>query len=155
MRCSKEIERKFLVKELPKGYKEWKSEEILQGYIIAGDDGEVRIRKKGNRYYLTVKGAGDLSRPEKEIELTEEQYKTLWPLTIGRRIKKVRYEKELGHSIAELDIYKEKLKGLKIVEVEFTSEKEANNFKAPPWFGEEVTRDARYKNKNLAVNGKP
>ncbi len=151
-----EIERKFLIKKLPKDFKKYPSQLFVQGYIMVGDDGsEVRIRKEGREAYLTVKSAGDLLREERATKLTRKQLKSLWPLTIGRRIEKIRYKIKLANKIAYLDIYKGRLKGLKIVEVEFNSVKEAKGFKPPEWFGKEVTYDERYKNKNLAINGKP
>lgn len=151
-----EIERKFLVKKLPKAYKKYPSRLVIQGYIVATDDGsEVRIRKERGKLYLTIKIGGDLKRTERTIQLTKRQFMSLWPLTLGRRIKKVRYEIKLGENIAELDIYSDKLKGLKIVEVEFNSVREARKFKLPKWFGKEVTYDKRYKNRNLAIYGLP
>lgn len=152
----KEIERKFLVKKLPKAYKECPSGLLMQGYVVIADDGlEVRIRKEGREAYLTVKGAGDLERKETEIRLSQKQLKTLWHLTKDRRIEKMRYKIRLDKKFAYLDIYRGKLRGLKIVEVEFNSIKEANNFMPPDWFGKEVTYDRWYKNKNLAIYGLP
>ena len=52
--------------------------------------------------------------------------------------------------MAELDIYYGELEGLITVETEFKSEKEANEFIVPNWYGKEITYDKRYKNKNLA-----
>jgi CYTH domain-containing protein len=36
------------------------------------------------------------------------------------------------------------------IEVEFSSESQARAFTPPPWFGQEVTHDARYTNAELA-----
>ncbi len=45
-----EIERKFLVNELPADLENYPHNEIMQGYlIIKENDIEVRIRKKGER----------------------------------------------------------------------------------------------------------
>jgi adenylate cyclase len=41
------------------------------------------------------------------------------------------------------------------VEVEFKTEEESDQFVIPNWFGKEVTDDEKYKNKNLAMSGKP
>ncbi|MEO0166524.1 MAG: adenylate cyclase, partial [candidate division WOR-3 bacterium] len=94
-------------------------------------------------------------RDEREIQLSQKQLRVLWPITKGRRIEKIRYKIKSDNKIIYLDIYKGKLKGLKIAEVEFKSVKEAKKFKPPEWFGKEVTYDKRYKNKNLAIYGKP
>ncbi|MEO0183961.1 MAG: CYTH domain-containing protein [candidate division WOR-3 bacterium] len=156
MRKCKEIERKFLVNKLFKSYKKLPCNLIIQGYITISNNGlEVRIRKIDNKVYLTIKSIGDLIRDEREIQLSQKQLRVLWPITKGRRIEKIRYKIKSDNKIIYLDIYKGKLKGLKIAEVEFKSVKEAKKFKPPEWFGKEVTYDKRYKNKNLAIYGKP
>ena len=53
----------------------------------------------------------------------------------------------------EIDIFLGALYGLKICEVEFSTEEEAKSFVPPVWFGAEVTNDSRFKNKNLALKG--
>ena len=50
-----EIERKFLVKEKPFRL-EKKSLHIRQGYIVNDQKQVIRVREKGNEYFLTVKG---------------------------------------------------------------------------------------------------
>ncbi|MCL4152502.1 UNVERIFIED_CONTAM: hypothetical protein GTU68_019859 [Idotea baltica] len=146
-----EIERKWLVETLPDLSKA-RRYKIIQGYISIAENGdEVRLRKKDNLYFQTIKSKGGLVRSEVEIKLTEEQFNTLWPTTEDKRIVKTRYEIPINSLIAEVDIYKENLEGLKIVEVEFSTIEEAELFSFPNWFGKEVTEDEAYKNKNLAV----
>lgn len=156
---STENERKFLVKELPENYKSFKHKNVTQGYIaICDNKTEVRLRKKGDKYFETVKKGSGKTRSEHEVGFTEEQYIALWETTEGQRIEKVRYEipRESGKPI-ELDIYSGKLEGLLTTEVEFSSEKESNDFDSqiPEWFGKEVTNDERLKNQYLALNGLP
>lgn len=151
-----EIERKFLIKELPPEIDFYPHSEIMQGYLMITDNGvEVRVRKKGGRCYHTVKLGSGLVRKEAEKEITEADFREQWPATEGKRVQKVRYEIEHDELIIELDIYSGKLEGLIIAEVEFESEEESSHFEPPEWFGEEVTHDERYKNKNLALHGKP
>lgn len=151
-----EIERKFLVINLPSGLKKYPRHEIRQGYLAVMEDGtEVRLRQKGQTYFLTVKSGGRLQRDEVEIKLTCDQFTRLWPLTIGRRIEKVRHEIEHAGNFIELDVYGSSLKGLVTAEVEFQSLEDSESFVPPEWFGGEVTQDERYKNKNLAVHGLP
>jgi acetylornithine aminotransferase len=50
-----EIERKFLVKEKP-FHLARKSLIIRQGYIVNDQKQVIRVREKGNDYFLTVKG---------------------------------------------------------------------------------------------------
>jgi len=79
----------------------------------------------------------------------------LWNCTLGKRVQKTRYEIPYNKKIIELDFYHDTLDGLIIAEVEFSSEVESNEFIIPNWFGEEVTENKFYKNKNLALFGKP
>ena len=73
--------------------------------------------------------------------------------TEGQRIEKARYELFHREQRCELDIFQGRLAGLMTVEVEFTSEIRGQHFNPPDWFGEEITYDACYKNKNLARHG--
>jgi len=147
-----EIERKFLV-DHPPDLENFSSEEILQGYLLITDEKEIRIRKKGDTYYQTVKVGEGLSRKEIEREIGKFQFEDLWPETEGKRIEKRRYRIHYDTILIELDVYAGKLTGLIIAEVEFGSEEESRLFEPPPWFGPEVTYDDRYKNKNLALSG--
>jgi adenylate cyclase len=150
----KEIERKFLVATLPENLEQYPHKEIVQGYIAITPDGtEVRLRKKGEKYFQTIKSGLGKIRGEHEIEITEDQFNTLWPTTEGKRVEKVRYEIPVGENIIELDIYSGDLNGLLTAEVEFNSEEGSNSFEPPVWLGKEVTEDKRYKNQNLALHG--
>jgi len=151
-----EIERKFLVNELPSEIDFYPHSEIVQGYLMITDNGiEVRVRKKGGRCYHTVKSGSGLVRKESEKEISESEFIEQWPGTQGKRVQKVRYEIEYDEHIIELDIYSGNLAGLVVAEVEFESEEDSTHFEPPEWFGEEVTHDERYKNKSLALNGRP
>jgi CYTH domain-containing protein len=147
---NKEIERKFLLDVLPAAIEDIHPVRIEQGYLAIDQDGkEVRLRQIGNRYYLTVKSEGKLSRQELETEITKEQFDILWPGTAGKRLVKDRYLFEEQGNTIEIDVYHGELEGLKVAEVEFSAEKEAHDFQPFSWMGKEVTDDLRYKNKHL------
>ena len=151
-----EIERKFLVAELPPELGSLEGTLIQQGYVkVADNDFELRLRQKNDCFYQTIKRGSGLVREEYEIEITREQFESLWPLTVDRRIQKVRYKLPLENHVCELDVFDDSLKGLQLVEVEFESVEQSGNFKPPAWFGDEVTEDGRYKNKQLATHGLP
>jgi adenylate cyclase len=145
-----EIERKFLIKNLPKKLLEnIRGEEILQGYIQISPE-EIRLRKRDIKFFLTMKSEGGVSREEVEVEVSKPIFDILWPLTKDKRIEKVRYTIPLGELKAEIDVYSnQKI----VVEVEIPTEH--FDFVIPNWFGKEVTEDKWYKNKNLAVYGFP
>lgn len=151
-----EIERKFLVRELPVYVTNTAPAAIRQGYITrSGDSVEVRLREKAGRFYQTVKSKGGKTRTEVELSLTKEQFDELWPLTAGRQVEKKRYVTEWRGFIIETDVYEGRLAGLLTAEVEFGSEEESAGFTPPEWFAEELTEDQRYKNRILATNGLP
>lgn len=151
---TQEVERKWLVRELP-DLSGIEGTEIVQGYIVATPDQEVRIRRKGESFTQTVKSSGGLVREETEVPLTQEQYVGLWETTAGRRLEKTRYKIRHGDFMIELDLYNGAHEGLMVAEVEFSTVQEAQAFSPPAWFGPEVTNDQRYKNKNLALSGSP
>ena len=150
-----EIERKFLIDIPPENLEKYASYEINQGYLIITKDAELRIRKKGNQHFQTIKTGEGLSRNEAEIGITPDQFNALWPLTEGKRVHKTRYEIEYDDLIIELDIYSGNLEGLYTAEIEFLTEEKSNQFEPPKWFGKDITEDGRYKNKNLALFGIP
>jgi CYTH domain-containing protein len=151
-----EIERKFLVRRLPKDLSKHKSHKIIQGYTEITEDGtETRLRQKENAYTQTVKSGKGLERQEVETELTEGQFSKLWPNTKGKRVEKMRFDLPYKDWIIEVDVYEGALEGLVTAEVEFSSREEAESFTPPDWMNQEVTQDDRYKNKNLALHGLP
>ena len=151
-----EIERTFLIKSLPEGISSCLSAHIEQGYLGFGDgdEPERRIRKltEGDKvsYFYTEKGKGDLCREEEEYEIPAYSYENLRELVISATLEKTRYYFPIGELTAELDVYGGSLEGLTVAEVEFTSLEQAESFEPPAFFGEEITYDKKYRNKNLA-----
>src|SRR3954464_9666265 len=152
-----EIERKFLLTAPPPGLEAHPAKRLEQGYVALDDRGaEVRVRRAGDAVTLAIKSAPGLVRVEEEIALDERRFDVLWPLTEGRRVVKTRYLVPLdGGLTAEVDVYDEALRGLLTAEVEFPSEAAARAWAPPDWMGPEVTGDARYANRELAVAGRP
>jgi CYTH domain-containing protein len=148
-----EIERKFLVKTLPENLENYNNDDIIQGYISFKP--EIRVRKRGEKYYYTEKGEGTLFREETEKEITEAEFSRFFEKCNGVYLEKTRYLIPLENNlVAELDIYKGKLSHLKVIEVEFSNLEHANGFIPPEWFGEEITEKTEFRNKNLALIAK-
>ena len=158
-----EIERKYLVRQLPEPLSSYNFHRIAQGYLCTRP--VVRIRKSDDTYYLTYKGSGLMVREEYNLPLTREAYEHLLPKINGLLIAKTRYLIPLSpaeHGLAglrssnsamltaELDVFEGPLAPLMLVEVEFESVEEADAFIAPDWFGEDVTEDGRYHNSSLS-----
>ena len=147
-----EIERKFLVKKLPENLEEYEKKHISQGYLCTNP--VVRIRRSNEEYFLTYKGRGKMVREEYEFPLTAEAYEHMLPKIDGLLIDKIRYLIPLDKKhTAELDIFQGQLSPLRLIEVEFESEEDANSFEAPEWFGDDVTNSKDYHNSNLSQRG--
>lgn len=144
-----EIERKFLVKNIPdlNGVKHC---EIKQGYFSIIP--EKRVRQMDDKFFITEKGQGDLVREEREWEIDAESAKKYFEMSKTYIIEKRRYFLPYGEFTVELDIYGGKHQGLIVAEVEFDSEESAHKFSPPEWFGEDITRNKTYKNMVLAQN---
>src|SRR5437660_8610758 len=148
---SREIERKFLLKQLPERLKQVRRCVIAQGYLAAEPGGRhVRLRKKGKTASLTFKVGCGAHREEREIKLSAKQFTALWPATVGRRLRKLRHEVPWKNLIIEIDSYRGRNAGLIVAEVEFPTHAAARKFQPPRWFGREVTGEKRYSNVRLA-----
>lgn len=144
-----EIERKFLIKYVNFALEKYEYKDIEQSYLSFKP--EKRIRKANTSYFYTEKSDGELIRSELEKSISETEYEKLSSKSISQKIKKRRYLIPLSKGqIAELDVFSGNLEGLILVEVEFQDSFDAENFNVPEWFGEEVTYNQKYKNKNLA-----
>lgn len=144
-----EIERKFLVKNLPDNLETFEQKRISQGYLCTNP--VVRIRRSNDEYFLTYKGRGLVEREEHEFPLTAEAFEHMLPKIDGILIDKIRYLIPLDEKhTAELDVFQGKLAPLRLVEVEFASLEDAESFVAPDWFGDDVSNSGEYHNSNLS-----
>jgi adenylate cyclase len=142
-----EIERKFLVKGT--SWQSGNGTSIRQGYLHNETDGTVRVRAKGERAYLTIKGnTTGITRLEFEYEIPlEEANQVLDELCQKPLIEKIRYEVHVSGSKWEIDEFLGENAGLVVAEIEL--EDENQEFTKPDWLGEEVSGDFRYQNANL------
>lgn len=144
-----EIERKFLIKEIPEDLNVTKIREIEQGYLNTAP--VVRIRKDNDQYELTYKSKGMMVREEYNMPLTKEAYEHLREKVDGRIIAKTRHEIPIENGLkVELDIFHGDLAPLQLAEVEFPTEEAANAFVPLAWFGEDVTNNPFYHNSNMS-----
>lgn len=144
-----EIERKYLVSELPEKLSSYPHRLIEQGYLSTNP--VVRVRKDNDSYYLTYKGSGMMAREEYNLPLNKEAYEHLLKKADGNIITKTRYEIPDGTGkTIELDIFEGVFKGTILAEVEFNSIDEANSYTPPVWFTKDVTMDKEYHNSNMS-----
>lgn len=144
-----EIERKFLIKEIPFDLSGYNKKEIEQAYLCTKP--VVRIRKSDAEYYLTYKGKGKIAREEYNLPLTEEAYLHLLKKADGNILTKTRYEIPTDNNlIIELDIFSGKFEGLILAEVEFETLEQANAYEPPEWFGRDVSITGEFQNNKLS-----
>ena len=144
-----EIERKFLVSNNSFLDDFSQSNRIVQGYLSSHPERTVRVRIKGNRGFLTIKGKSEgFSRFEWEKEIDIEEAEKLLQLCESGTIDKIRYDVIFGTHIFEVDVFYGENEGLVIAEIELQAENEA--FEKPLWLGQEVTEDLRYYNSYLS-----
>lgn len=142
-----EIERKFLV--LPDALRLPEAGVPLsQWYIMRGDDRSLRVRRKGDRFILTVKAGKGVSRTEIERDLSAQEANVLIASALDAPVEKTRHLVPVGGHIWEVDVFEGRNRGLVMAEVELSAEDEG--FDLPIWAGPEVTTDPRFQNTNLA-----
>jgi adenylate cyclase len=146
---ARETERKFLVKgEFT--HQAQNKIRIIQGYLCSVPERTVRVRVKGDKGYLTIKGIGNASgasRYEWEKEIPVSEAEELMKICEPGVIDKSRYQIKSGDVTFEVDEFYGENQGLVIAEVELESE--SHDFVKPEWLGEEVTGDVRYYNSML------
>ena len=150
---AQEIERKFLVKNDRFKNEAVRATRIVQGYLSSAPERTVRVRIRGDKGFLTVKGIGNetgASRFEWEIEIPKEDAEKLLRICEPGIIDKTRYLVKIGEHVFEVDEFYGENEGLVLAEVELKAENEA--FEKPAWLGEEVTGDVRYYNSMLMKN---
>ncbi|WP_298504276.1 CYTH domain-containing protein [uncultured Maribacter sp.] len=146
-----EIERKFLVNSDSYKKEAKIKTRIVQGFLNTHPERTVRIRIKGERGFITVKGKGNdtgVSRYEWEKEITILEAEELLKIAEPGSIDKFRYEVLVGNHVFEVDEFFGDNKGLVIAEVELSSEEET--FEKPKWLGKEVSGITKYYNSQLS-----
>lgn len=138
-----ELERTFLAKYLPDldGCEKVKIKDI---YVPASNRHPViRIRKKGNNYMVTKKEPEeeDVSEQnEYSIPLTEEEFRAFKEVD-GKELVKFRYYMNWNGRTAEIDVFKEDLEGLVLVDFEFETKEGKKNFDPPEFCLADVTQE--------------
>ena len=145
-----EIEHKYLVvNDSYKGMATGKVE-IRQGYLNRNPDRTVRIRKMGDKGFITVKGRnkGEL-RLEFEYEIPCHDAEEILKLAEPGIVEKTRYFIPYSGLLWEVDEFHGSLGGVTVAEVELT---EVDiTYQKPPWIGEDITGNPKYYNSNLKV----
>jgi adenylate cyclase len=146
---AQEIERKFLVSG-PFREHATRATRITQGYLSSVPERTVRVRIKGDRGFITIKGIGSASgatRYEWEKEIPVAEVEDLLRICEPGVIHKTRHLVPVGAHTYEVDEFHGDNDGLVVAELELDGEDQA--FDRPGWLGAEVTGDTRYYNSML------
>ena len=145
----KEIEHKYLVDHVA-----WQALSkpapvpIIQGFISRSPESTVRIRIKGNKGFIAIKGKSvGITRTEFEYEIPLQDAEDLLNEFTDKQIRKERYEIVIRDHIWEVDVFEGALKGLILAEVEVKSEEE--KFELPHWVTQDVSTNPDYYNSVL------
>lgn len=150
---TQDIERVFIVKEVPKDLIPFETKKVYQNYLSVSKDTEIRIRLQDEngvrKYDMAFKNGTGLTRVKENIKIKEVDYYNVSNKIDEKPLVKFRQFYPLGDGQVMIDQYLETSEQLMLAEVEFSSEEEAKTFVPPVWFGEEVTYNENFKNKNL------
>ncbi|MFH1787487.1 MAG: HD domain-containing protein, partial [archaeon] len=139
-----EIEKTYLVKELPEGLGDCKFIEIIDIYIPKESRHPVlRVRKNSNKFEITKKEPveEDVSHQEEQtIILTEKEFNSLMSLD-GKKVHKIRYLYDYHGRLAEIDVFQGDLKGLVLADFEFDSIEEKDKFEMPDFCLVDITQE--------------
>lgn len=156
---SMEIELKFLLPEYPEQLIEGGELKVItrhsidQTYLAIEDGQELRVRKITDldsgevTFTHTFKDGKGISRKEIEYDISEGLYNQMIEAVKAIPLVKTRTTAVWNGITVEIDIYTQLQ--LTVIEVEFDSLEEAESFKAPEWFGEDVSTERKYSNKTV------
>ena len=150
-----ELELTYLAKELPKELASAEPTKLVDIYIPEALDvhSRLRLRQKGDRYEITKKiplQEGDASaHTEYTIPLEALEFDALAPAS-QKRIVKNRYKVSISGHDAEVDVFEGELKGLVLIDFEFSSEADKAGFTAPACCLADVTQESFVAGGNLA-----
>jgi len=141
-----ELEKTYLAKKLPEDLKSCKFKEIIDVYLPkSSEHPKLRLRKNGDKFELTKKepvNEGDASHQEEQtIILTETEFNALNQQIEGKIVRKIRYLYDYNGKTAEFDIFQDNLAGLVVVDFEFATIDEKDNFQMPDFCLVDITQE--------------
>ncbi len=141
-----ELEKTYLAKFIPDGLENCKYKEIIDVYIPKESaHPSLRLRKNGDHFEMTKKEPikeGDASQQQEQtIILTEQEFIALNKQVEGKRLRKIRYQLQYKNNTAEVDVFQDALAGLVLVDFEFKSNRDKNNFQMPGFCLADVTQE--------------
>jgi CYTH domain-containing protein len=149
------IRREFILLTSPPSWILSKGLEIEEGFVVSSPLRVLRLCREGTKYVLSFREKQSSSSHHQEIKITSSCFKSLWPLTEGRRVKYERSFLRWKQREIKIDRFLEEHAPLQLVEVVFSTLKASRAFKKPSFFGEEVTGCRPYDIEEMALYGAP
>ncbi len=138
-----ELETTYLAKYLPEWWNQWSHKEIIDAYLPTSTAaGSFRLRKNGEHCEMTKKVPIDWDvsqQQEYTIPLSREEFKLLVTNLPTKQVHKVRYYYNYEWRAAEIDVFQWELKGLVVVDFEFDTVEEKDNFMMPEFCLVDIT----------------
>lgn len=130
-----ELELTFLAKRITSEIEGVTPTRIVDIYIPdVSEHSHLRLRQKGDQYELTKKTPiqdGDASAQlEQTIRLSQLEFEAIAVIS-QKRVVKDRYRVMLGNREAEVDVFRDRLQGLVVIDFEFATSAEKARFVAP------------------------
>jgi CYTH domain-containing protein len=131
-----ELELTYLAAQLPDEIKGIEPKRLMDVYVPESGvaHARLRLRQKGSKHEITKKVPlrdGDASaHTEMTIPLDEKEFAALISVS-QKRIIKDRYNVDIAGHPAEVDVFREELGGLVLIDFEFSSEEEKSSFMQP------------------------
>jgi len=141
-----ELELTYLAAKLPDELQGTEPKRLMDVYVPESevDHARLRLRQKGSKYEITKKVPlrdGDASaHTEMTIPLDQNEFTALISVS-QKRIIKDRYNIEIAGHPAEVDVFREELSGLVLIDFEFSNEEEKAAFTQPSIALSDVTQE--------------
>ena len=123
----------------------------IEGFFPENRDRSSWVRLEENRALLILKTAGPNGEVEEQTEVPVGHAHALLDACAGE-IDYTRTRLRIGDCDALIDHFN-RPRDLHFVTVEFDSDAEGRGFHPLPWFGPEITAEARYSNQAIALRG--
>lgn len=141
-----EYEKTYLAKSLPKGLKNYVNFNVIDAYFPENRDvlAQLRVREKRWRFEITKKvpiwGDTVSAQVEETIPLNELEWKELQKAS-KKIVEKVRYKIDIDWREAEIDVFMWDLEWLVLIDFEFLTKEEMDEFKTPDCCLADVTEE--------------
>jgi CYTH domain-containing protein len=123
----------------------------IEGFFPEQRDRSSWVRLEENRGLLILRTAGPYGETEEQTEVPVGHAHALLDVCAGD-IDYTRTMLRIGDRDALIDQFN-RPRDLHFVTVEFDGEAESREFQPLPWFGPEITAEARYSNQSIALRG--